>query len=95
MLFAIGKKAWTLTFVEALPKDASLPDRDGECVWADRIVRVKDSLTPKNTMDTVVHEILHAYLGRSTASGRGHERVNELAGVITDVLWRMGYRRRR
>jgi hypothetical protein len=53
----IQKEAWMIKFVSIrqMPKKTW-----GDCDWGRRIIRVRHDLSPKNFLDTLIHEIRHA-----------------------------------
>lgn len=63
----------------------------GECDEPSRRgkeIRIRDGLSPEATLDTVVHEVLHA------ADWHKDEAwVEQVASDLTRILWRLGYRR--
>lgn len=84
----INKKKWKIKIVKST--DLS-PVSYGECddvscnnpeIW------VKRSLKPKDMMDTIIHEVLHAV--RPELS---EEAVLETASTIADALWKLNYRK--
>lgn len=84
----INKKKWKIKIVKST--DLS-PVSYGECddvsctnpeIW------IKRSLKPKDLMDTVIHEVLHAV--RPELS---EEAVLETASTIADALWKLKYRK--
>ena len=56
--------------------------------WSDGIIVIDPRQTKRDFLDTAIHESLHH------AFPKAQERtVSKAAGVIADVLWRLGYRR--
>lgn len=49
----------------------------------------KSHRTEKSRLNTVVHEALHA----ADFDGLSERKVRQLTSVVTEVLWREGYRR--
>ena len=92
MEFNWNGKPWTITFVQEMPHEPPLPDdRCGDTIWANRAIRVKDGRSGKETLETIVHELMHASLGQKATE----RRVENIGALVGGVLWRLGYRRRR
>lgn len=88
MDFKIGKKQWKMSFVRKMPAEPNLPvDRCGDTDWSKKAIRVKTGMDPKETLETIIHEMIHAYFPKVT-----EKRVTDAGYIITDVLWRLGYR---
>lgn len=66
----------------------ALKDKWGWCDWERRSITLCRSLRGKRHLDTVIHELLHAEFPDLDESV-----VCESATDITNVLWKMGYRR--
>jgi hypothetical protein len=64
-------------------------DHAGECTWSDRLIEIAPGQSPKQLLDTIIHETAHAVNWRWS-----EKRVRELAKSITAVLWKAGYRRK-
>lgn len=86
----INKKSWKIKIVKSTELS---PSTCGECDDPSRAkpeIWVKRSLKPKDLMDTVIHEVIHAI--RPELS---EEAVLETANVITDALWKLKYRKQK
>lgn len=53
-----------------------------------RVIRVKQGMSEKETLEVVIHEILHA-----ADWHKSEEWVEAVAIDITRTLWRLGYRK--
>lgn len=53
-----------------------------------RVIRVKQGLSEKETLEVIIHEILHA-----ADWDKSEEWVEAVAHDITRTLWRLGYRK--
>jgi hypothetical protein len=73
---------WVLRFVPNLGQDA------GQCDYGDKVIRIALGQTPKDELDTVVHELLHA-----AYPDLDEPAVHQTAEGISGVLWRLGYRK--
>ena len=56
--------------------------------WTDGVVEIEPRQKPRCYLDTVIHEVLHIVLPDASET-----RILKSAHQITDVLWRLGYRR--
>ena len=84
----INKKTWKIRIVKST--DLS-PVSYGECddvSCSDPEIWIKRSLKPKDMMDTIIHEVLHAIRPELC-----EEAVLETATTITDALWKLKYRK--
>lgn len=84
----INKKNWKIKIVKSTELS---PSTCGECdhpSTAKPEIWVKRSLKPKDLMDTVIHEVIHAI--RPELS---EEAVLETASTIADALWKLKYRK--
>jgi len=52
-----------------------------------RALMVNDKLPPKQLLETLIHEAMHAIEPRMT-----EKRVDRISGELTRFLWRLGYR---
>jgi hypothetical protein len=81
----LGKR-WLLSFVSRL--------RDGirgECDDPNAIrrrIRIKMGLAPKEELDTLIHELLHA-----SDWHKDEAWVEQVATDIAEVLWKLGWRK--
>jgi hypothetical protein len=88
-------KWWTLRFVPAseLPKGKDgARDCDGLCdkpTDKGKRILVYDKLSEEETLETVVHEVLHA-----ADWWKDEEWIEHAANDLARILWRLGYRRR-
>lgn len=78
----IGERWWTIQHVQGLPAD-----RDGDCNWQKRRIRVRSNLHGVALMDTLLHELLHARFWDIDESA-----VNEFASTAAAILDREGFR---
>jgi len=76
----IHGKVWTI-------RDADIKEW-GLCYATERLIEIRQRQRVRNRLDTLIHELLHA--GDPTLK---EEMVTKLAGIITNVLWRDGWRR--
>src|SRR5260370_33185951 len=69
------------------------PNLQGECddpTSTDKRIRIKRGLSDRETLETVIHEALHAADWQKDESW-----IEEVANDIARFLWRLGYRRAR
>lgn len=78
----IGERTWTIQHVPGLPSD-----RDGDCNWPKRRIRVRSTLRGVALMDALLHELLHARFWDLDESV-----VNEFASTAAAILDREGFR---
>jgi hypothetical protein len=86
MHITILRKRYELRFVPFLGKTVM-----GTCedpFEPERIIRIKQGMSEKETLDTIIHEILHA-----ADWWKKEEWVENVATDITRTLWRLGYRK--
>lgn len=81
-ILKIRGQRWRLRFV------ANLGDAEGLCRKDERIIRIALGYPDERTMDSIIHEVLHAALW-----DLDEEAVEETANAISFALWRVGYRR--
>lgn len=69
----------------------------GECLEPDdpgkpsrREIWIQEGLTPKQTLETILHEALHAEIG---SDHRQEDMIHRAGKNIARLLWRLGYRR--
>ena len=60
----------------------------GQFTFGDEIIEIDPRQRPRSYLNTLLHELLHA-----VAPDRSESWVCRGAGRMTEVLWRMGYRR--
>lgn len=78
----IAGQKWTLDFTPAY----------GQTLYAHNTIQIDGRYArkaPREFLDTVIHEILHASM-----KGAGERDVAEAARAISRILWRLGYRRK-
>ena len=75
-------KYWTLTFVPTL-------GAHGDCDDVSRTIRIKQGQSDRDTLDTVIHESLHA----AAFDMFDESYVDKLATDISIILTRLGYKR--
>lgn len=78
----VGDRRWTIQHVR-YPRD-----RDGDCDWSSRRIRVADNLRGLPLMDALLHELLHAFLGPAYSE----EAVNDIASTAAGLLDAEGFR---
>jgi hypothetical protein len=78
----IGEQRWTIHRTPRLS-----PDRDGECDYAARTIRVRASLAGEELMEVVVHEMIHARW-----PDLSEEAVMEFGQEISGTLYGLGFR---
>jgi hypothetical protein len=82
----IRGRRYQVTFPRRLPKDTV-----GDCSHPSarrKRIRVLRGLSEKLTLDTLIHECLHA-----ADFDKKEEWANETATAIARLLWELGYRR--
>lgn len=79
----INGKRWTVTKAARLgPSDAA---DWGQCDWDRTTIRIRQKLTPQQTRDTLIHELIHAQCPYLT-----EEAVEALERVLSDGLNLLG-----
>lgn len=78
----IGDQRWTIHRTKNLP-----PDRDGECDYTARTIRVRHTLQGEELLEVIVHEMFHARW-----PDLSEEAVGEHAQEIAGVLYSFGFR---
>lgn len=78
----IRGQRWRLRFVP------NLGDKDGECEYGTRVIRIALGQSEVNELDTVIHEILHA-----AYPDLKEEAIARTSEGISGVLWRLGWRK--
>jgi hypothetical protein len=78
----IDGRTWTVREAEIEPEHM------GECDHANRVIEIAPGQRPQARLDTLIHELLHAANQRKTEA-----TVERLAAILTDALWRDGWRR--
>jgi len=73
---------WRIRFVP------NLGDCEGVCHKPSRTIRIALGYPEDRTLDSVIHEVLHAALW-----DLDEEAVSETANSIAQALWKLGYRR--
>lgn len=73
---------WRIRFVP------NLGDCEGVCHKPSRTIRIALGYSEDRTLDSVIHEVLHAALW-----DLDEEAVSETANSISQALWKLGYRR--
>ena len=81
-ILKIRGQRWRLRFV------TNLGECEGLCLKDQRLIRIALGYPDERTLDSIVHEILHAALW-----DLDEEAVEETANAISAALWRVGYRR--
>ena len=78
----IGDARWTIHRTSKLPSD-----RDGECDYSARTIRVRASLQGEELLEVIVHEMFHARW-----PDLSEEAVMEHAQEIAGTLYGLGFR---
>jgi hypothetical protein len=71
----IGEKRWQISHVR-YPRD-----RDGDCNWSKRLIRVAANLRGLHLADALIHEITHARF-----PDLAEESVEEFASTVAGIL---------
>jgi hypothetical protein len=85
MRVRLGNRYWSLRFSGNLKDFGSM--QDGGTAES-RIIRIGTWQGEQDTLDTVIHEALHASLPLLDETA-----VHETANDLSRLLWRLGYRR--
>ena len=85
----VAGKRWGFRFVPAPDKD----DKEcrGYCESPDKKnkeIVIKENLPPKEELDTILHELLHA-----ADWSKDEEWVEQNMSEIAKILWRLGWRK--
>ena len=78
----IGNQRWTIHRTRNLT-----PDRDGECDYAARTIRVRNTLQGEELAEVVIHEMFHARW-----PDLSEEAVLEHAQEIAGTLYGLGFK---
>lgn len=78
----IGCDRWTILRTKKLP-----PDRDGECDYVTKTIRVHESLQGEELAEVVIHEMFHARW-----PDLSEEAVTETAQEVAGTLYGLGFR---
>lgn len=78
----IGNERWTIHRTSKLPTD-----RDGECDYSARTIRIRASLQGEELLEVIVHEMFHARW-----PDLSEEAVMEHAQEIAGTLYGLGFR---
>ena len=81
-LIYIGNERWTIHRTNKLS-----PDRDGECDYSARTIRIRASLQGEELLEVIVHEMFHARW-----PDLSEEAVMEHAQEIAGTLYGLGFR---
>ena len=81
MIVRIKGKCWKIV-------EADLQAEDGACVDSERLIEIRRGQRPRNRMDTLIHELLHAVFWEMSETD-----VRKAAKVLTTGLWGDGWRR--
>jgi hypothetical protein len=77
----VGDRRWTIQRVR-YPRD-----RDGDCDWSKRLIRLADSLVGVQLLDALLHELLHARFG-----DLAEDVVDEFASTAAGILDSEGFK---
>lgn len=86
----LGKR-YRLRWVNKLGKQRSRKRTVGDCMAPHdpgKTIRILNGLDAEETLDTIIHEVLHAADWHKT-----EEWVNTVASDLARILWKLGYRR--
>jgi hypothetical protein len=83
-ILRIRGQRWRLRFVP------NLGNAEGVCDKEQRTIRIALGYPEDQTLDSIVHEVLHAALW-----DLDEEAVHETANAISSALWKLQYRRSR
>lgn len=83
--FLLRGKRWKLKWPRRIIVKGELCD--GACVYEKGEIRVRPTLSSFETLETLLHEMLHA-----AHPDLDEKPVTETAHDIARVLWRLGYR---
>lgn len=61
---------------------------DGQAWHADKLIEIDPRLTPKNELETIIHEVTHIVFPQMT-----EEEVCRHAVATVNVLWKEGFRK--
>lgn len=92
IIVTILGKQYELTFEERLPR---LPDGRKAAGWCDhpetvgKKIRIRQGMTEEQTLDTLIHEMLHA-----AAWQIKEELVEEFSSNAAEILCRLGWTKR-
>jgi hypothetical protein len=78
----IGDQRWTIHRTSKLPTD-----RDGECDYGDRTIRVRASIQGEELAEVLIHEMFHARW-----PDLSEEAVTEMAQEVAGTLYGFGFR---
>lgn len=81
-ILKIRGQKWRLRFVPYLG------EAEGVCNKPERTIRIALGKPGHDTMDSIIHEVLHAALW-----DLDEDAVFTTANAISDALWKLGYRR--
>jgi hypothetical protein len=91
MHVTIFGKRWKLRFTKLPPEEGGY-ECHGECdppETRNKEIRIEKRLGEKETLDVIIHEILHASDFYKT-----EDWIEPVASDIARILWRLGYRRK-
>lgn len=77
----VGDQRWSISHVR-YPRD-----RDGDCNWAKRQIRIAANLSGVQLMDALLHELLHARF-----PDLAEDVIEELASTQAAILHKEGFR---
>lgn len=71
----------------------NVPDDDmdndwGDCTSSDHLIRINEQIKNRRRLDTIVHELTHAIF-----PNLAHKKVYEIARIVSEVLWKDGWRK--
>lgn len=81
-ILKIRGQRWRIRFVPYLG------EAEGLCEKPSRTIKIALGKPPQDTMDSIIHEVLHAALW-----DLDEEAVLTTANAISEALWKLGYRR--
>ena len=80
-ILKIRGQKWRLRFVPYLG------EAEGVCNKPERTIRIALGKSDQDTMDSIIHEVLHAALW-----DLDEDAVFTTANAISEALWKLGYR---
>lgn len=82
-ILRIRGQRWRIRFVPYLG------EAEGVCNKPERTIRIALGKSEKDTMDSIIHEVLHAALW-----DLDEDAVFTTANAISEALWKLGYGRK-
>jgi hypothetical protein len=84
----IHRQLWRVVFTDDMPADDDgRRNNDGLCDYGAKKIFIRKSLTNQDMLDTVAHEITHAFF-----PNMAHKSVSMFGNLLARVLWKLDYR---